>query len=282
MAKRTQPELINVAPPFDLSLLNHTTELIIEAIKSGKCTLLKNKANYRTDRPANKDKMGSLHTRGNSESEVSHPIDVGRVCREVGIESPVVCVNSLRMFGQISDENPLHFHGCSNSHAGMEFIIFSVKMISSYNPETGAIFASECSRYFPYELHCGGVSPVVFIYEEDGIVKHIAAEVGDMLILPSGVFHEFSCLPRTFVDLSSIEVAADVSILSGGSWTREPGSTPEQVISRTILLETGNAPDNVDDLTLADIPSLKRYVETTIPRLDARSLDSTNFLLSKH
>lgn len=265
--------LEDVLPPFSEEDLNGTTTQIIKAITSGTCTLLKGKANYRTDRPANLGKPGNTHVRGNSESEVSFPLDLGKICHEVNLGTPNLCINSLRMYGQISAENPLHFHGYSNPTAGaMEFVIFSVKLICPYNPESGDIHALSSSR----NGSIGGssdVAPLVLIFEENGKLKHIAPEAGDMLILPSGKFHEFSCLPRIFADISSIEVASAVSSLSGGSWKRENGLTPQQVIAETFLEETGKSvePERLSSLTLADVPSLAPYIETSPVRLDSLS-----------
>jgi hypothetical protein len=106
-------EIVDVTPPFGPEEISTNTQQIIKAIQSGKCTLLKQKANYRTDRPANAGKTESTHLRGNSESEVSHPLDLGEICRAVGIESPALCINSLRMYGQISSKNP--FMATANS-----------------------------------------------------------------------------------------------------------------------------------------------------------------------
>lgn len=268
-------EIVDVAPPFSPEDIDTTTAQIIEALRAGGCTLLKNKANYRTDRPAHIGKPESTHGRGNSESEVSYPLDLGKVCSVVGIKSPALCINSLRMYGQISQENPLHFHGYSNPSPGkMEFIIFSVKMISTYDPSSGDVHVLRCCRNGKLNPEWEGKAPLVFIYENDGLVQHIAPEAGDMVILPSGVFHEFSCLPGVFVDLSSIEVASDVAILSGGSWKRDDGSNPFEVIAATIAHETGTfvPKEDIGNLTLADIPSLVPYVETSRPRLDSQSL----------
>ena len=270
---RLQIEIQDVDPAFNTSQSSDMTARIIEAIRSGRCTLLKNRANYRTDRPANAGKLGNTHVRGNSESEVSFPFNLGKICNEVGISSPTLCVNSLRMYGQISDENPLHFHGYDTvAPEKMEFIIFSIKMIAPYDPSTGAVFAGDCTRHSSQAPSSwDGKPPFLLIYEEGGLVRSLTADVGDVVILPSGVFHEFSCLPTAFVDVSSIEVASEVAILSGASWKRNERETAQKVISRTIYAETGYRPPAAAEptLTLADIPSIAAYVETARPRLDA-------------
>jgi hypothetical protein len=263
---------LDVLPPFGKGTVDLTTAQVIKAILSGQCTLLKSKANYRTDRQANAGKPESTHTRGNSESEVSHPINIGDVCEATGIISPILCVNSLRMYGQISYENPLHFHGYANPSVNpcrMEFIIFSIEMITSYEPSTGNINGLLSSRDCDLR-DLEGNQPVIFMFEEGGIIKHIFPEVGDMVVLPSGVFHEFSCLPGVFADLSSIEVASNVEILSGGSWQRNEGTSFNAVLLATVATETGVYPEN--ELSLADIPSLKPYIETEKTRVDGRSL----------
>ena len=223
---------------------------IAKAIKSGKCTVLSGYGEFETDRAINKGHPNYIGVEGNSEEEASKPFDLMTVINAIGIKKPRIAVDSLRLFGSVHTADPIHFHGYAphelKQGKGEAQLVF-LKDAAPYDPKTGIIDHKNMVRnghLMSPEMRSKMLSkdkpPVIIVVEIEGIVKRLPLNVGDVLVLPSGAKHHFSCLPGIYADISTIEIADTVHAMGKTTW--EKPEYYQRVIADTIEQETGKRP----------------------------------------
>lgn len=258
------------------------TAELVKAVQSGQCQVIRGFDFFRTNRPANAGHPKSTGTHLNFESELTHPFDFMAVARAAHMEQPRVALDSIRLFGSVDDTASLHYHGYSKSKGGEighgQFVIFSIKSISPYDAKTGNIDHRHMARN-NHLLDANAKqriigsendSPLVMMTVKDGVVKKLNLRVGDVVVLPGGAYHEFSCKDGIYADLSYVEIGHQISAMGHTSFPEQ--GEYDSIIGKTIQAETGAAPSKSKGPRLADIPSLKAFLETARPRHDAAIL----------
>lgn len=254
------------------------TSSILEALKKTYPTVIPQRSLFVSDRPANADQPHAVPFRGNSESDFGPACNLMDICEALGIERPRVSLNSITLYGQTHAANPSHYHGYSRQEKDGkgQLLLISVKDVSPYNPATGSIDRRNTERNKtntkPREEFSNGKSPFIIVIEKGGMLQCLPLHAGDMLILPSGVFHEFSCKKGFCASLSTLEVADRAEILSQAGWDRSYEDEYKDMLVRTYTKEVGEEPPKNKTITLIDIPSFKEFFEDGEERSDAAVL----------
>jgi hypothetical protein len=243
--------------------MNDLSVAIGDALANNRCSVIHQSSVYMTDRPENAGKSGSIGHRGNSDVEVGHSFELTALLRAIGAHSSArLSLNNVRIFGRIADDDFPHYHGYSRrdlsaSPGRFHFIFMTVHSIARYDPATGCVIVGECLR----DINVNGEPGLILIHEVEGILVKEALEVGDAIILPSGVYHTFAALDGVYASYGAIEACDDAAFMYQGHHYAEDEREPREVLANTIRAMTGVYPQNIADLTLADIPGLANYVE---------------------
>jgi hypothetical protein len=243
--------------------MNDLSVAIADALAINRCCVIPRSSIYMTDRPENSDKCGSFSSRGNSDVEVGHSFDLSAVLRAIGeCANARFSLNNIRVFGRIADDDFPHYHGYSQDDlraapGRYHFIFMTVHNIARYIPNSDCVFVGECLRKIEVDREPG----LILIHEDDGILRKQALQVGDSIVLPSGVHHTFAALDGVYASYGAIEVCNDPAFMYQGHHYEEEERDPCEIVANTIHSMTGVRPPNVSALTLADIPGFANYVE---------------------
>ncbi|MGH8559923.1 MAG: hypothetical protein ACRESZ_21220 [Methylococcales bacterium] len=240
------------------------TSIVREHVASAKCAVISKSTIYLTDRPENRGRNGFKDNNGNSDVEAGHAVDLLSVALPIASSAGRVyaSLNNIRIFGPISNQNFLHYHGYSNEElrnkiGAFHCILLTVHAVARYNRETGEVSLSNRIE----NVEVGGKAGLVLLHEEERVLRIEPLRVGDMVILPSGTYHSFSAAPGVFASYGAIELCDDPKFMYQVHY--EEGHRDFRLfIANTIEEITGSRPDDISRLTLADIPGLEHYVET--------------------
>lgn len=239
------------------------TGLICEAITAAQVSVIHNACVYSTDRPINKHHHGFLGPNGNSEVEAGHSYNVEQVLSVMSSprERLRMSMNSIRIYGQIPGTGVMHYHGFSKSNLkkiqdSSQVILFVVHSIGEYSDER-TITVSDARG-------TGGNDRAksVLIYEEGDYLVANPLDVGDMVVLPSGIAHTFAALPGVWASYGVTEIASHSDAMYQTHWLEEEGEgTKLQCMIRNTMLKEGVPEDTPSRLLgLYDIPSMADFI----------------------
>jgi hypothetical protein len=243
--------------------MNDLTARVQTALQRGSCIVLPNTSVLGSDRPLNRGKSICRGTEGDSDFEVGYPFDLAGILSiwPGAFQRAKISLNNIRIFGPISADACLHFHGYSkreiqSSSEKFHFLLMTVQVIAPYDARAGTVQLDENAR----KLDVNGQPGLVLLYEIDGVLKITPLKCGDTVVLPSGSPHTFAAAPGVFGSYGAIEICDDAGKMYQ---THYESDEPDrrQLIAATIEKTMGFQPPPDVDLSLADIPGFKLYVE---------------------